>query len=209
MRASSATIYLIEDDLAARTAVGRLLRSAHYRTRLYASGEEFLGDASAGRPPGCVILDLVMPGGMGGIELLERLKAPPCRCPIIVLSAYATPERAFRAGKLGAFEFIRKPFDEAVLFSKIEAALASVESAMTPRSARRAAAQQLVVSLSARERQVLACLKRNRRRKSVAEEIGVAVSTVKWHCDNIFRKLGVHNLPDALEIWDAVMDDSG
>lgn len=203
-----AVIYVVDDDVGCRTAFGRLLRSVGYKPRLYAAGEEVIGDASADEMPECVLLDLVMPGGMCGLELLERLAAVGRRYPTIVLTACGEPEKAFRAGKLGVREFLRKPVSDTELLGKIKDVVAGSRSKELPRDARRLRAQRLVLTLSPRERQALALLKDNRKRKQVAVEMGIGASTVKYYCDNIFKKLGVHTVRDALEIWDAVRSDT-
>lgn len=201
-------IYVVDDDVGCRTALGRLLRSVGYQPRFYAAGEEVIGDASADEMPACVLLDLLMPGGMCGLELLERLAAAGRNYPTIVLTACSEPEKAFRAGKLGASEFLRKPVSDTELLGKIKDVVAASRSKELPQDVRRRRAQRLIMTLSPRERQALALLKDNRKRKQVAVEMGIGTSTVKYHCDNIFKKLGVHSLRDALEIWDAVRSDA-
>lgn len=196
-------IYVVDDDVACRTSLGRLLRSTGYQPRLYGSGEEVMGDTFAEEKLGCVILDLLMPGGMCGLELLERLAAAGRRYPTIVLTACSVPEKAFLAGKLGAAEFLRKPATDTEILGKIEKVMTAFRSKGV-RGARRRRAQQLVMTLSARERQVLALWKEKQSRKQAAAEMGIGISTVKYHCDNIFKKLGVHSMGAAVDIWDAV-----
>lgn len=203
----SALIYIVDDDLACRTALGRLLRAEHHQPRLYASGEEIIGDASAAERPGCLILDLVMPEGMCGLELLERLAATGRHYPTIVLTACNEPEKAFRAGKLGACEFLRKPATATEVLRAVKNVVGGFRS-KPGHDARRRKARQLVMTLSPRERQALALLKDERSRKEVAAEMGIGLSTVKYYCDNIFKKLGVHSLSAALDIWDAVTSDT-
>lgn len=200
-------IYVVDDNVACRTALGRLLRAEHYQPRLYGSGEEIIGDTRADEAPGCLILDLTMPGGMSGLELLERLAAAGRQRPTIVLTACSEPETAFRAGRLGACEFLRKPVADNELLRAIENALTPFRSKSNA-EVRRRQAQQLVKTLSARERQTLALLKDERSRKEAALEMGVGLSTVKYYCNNTYKKLGVHSLNAALDIWDAVMSGS-
>lgn len=207
MGEKAAVIYVVDDDVACRTALGRLLRAEHHQPRFYASAEEIIGDAVAVEEPGCLILDLVMPGGMCGLELLERLAAAGRRYPTIVLTACCEPEKAFLAGKLGAMEFIRKPAPDAELLRAIENVMATFRSKDAADSRRRRA-QQLVMTLSPRERQVLALLKDGRSRKEVAAEMGIGLSTVKYYGDKIYKKFRVHSLRAALDIWDAVRSDT-
>jgi FixJ family two-component response regulator len=202
-----AVICVVDDNLACRTALGRLLRAERYQPRLYGSGEEIIGDARADVTPGCLIVDLAMPGGMGGLELLERLAAAGRQRPTIVLTACNEPEMAFRAGQLGVLEFLRKPVSDTELLRAIRDAM-STHQANSALEHRRRNARQLVMTLSPRERQTLALLKHQKSRKAVAIEMGVGFSTVKYYCNNIFRKLGVHSLDEALEIWDAIGSDT-
>lgn len=200
-------VYVVDDNVACRTALGRLLRSEHYQPRLYGSAEEIIGDARADEMPGCLILDLAMPGGMGGLELLERLAAAGRQYPTVVLTACSEPEKAFLAGKLGACEFLRKPVTDVELLRAIENAMAPMRSKKAS-AIRRQRAQELLKTLSAREQQALALLKDDRSRKQAAAEMGVKLSTVKYYCDNAFKKLHVHSLHAALDIWEGVRGDS-
>lgn len=200
-------ICVVDDNVACRTALGRLLRAEHYQPRLYGSAEEIIGDARADAMPGCLIVDLSMPGGMDGLELLERLAATGRQRPTIVLTACSEPEKAFRAGKLGACEFLRKPVTDTELLRAIRNAMAPLRSKSAV-EVRRRKAQQLVMRLSARERQTLALLKDHRSRKEAAGEMGVSLSTAKYYCNNIFKKLDVHSLDAALDIWDALASDT-
>ncbi len=202
-----AVICVVDDNLACRTALGRLLRAERYQPRLYGSGEEIIGDARAGATAGCLIVDLTMPGGMGGLELLERLAAAGRQRPTIVLTACSEPEKAFRAGQLGVREFLRKPVTDTELLRAIRDAMSSRQSSSAV-ELRRRKAQELFMTLSARERQTLALLKNQKSRKEAAAEMGVGFSTVKYYCNNIFKKLNVHSLDAALEIWDAVASDA-
>ena len=200
-------IYVVDDDVACRTSLGRLLRAERHLPRFYASGEEIIGDAAAAQMPGCLILDLVMPGGMCGLELLERLAAAGRHYPTVILTACCEPETAFRAGKLGATVFLRKPATDTQLLRAIGSVMAAFRSSGAD-DAERHKAQQLVMTLSPRERQALALLKDERSRKQVAAEMGIGVSTVKYYCDNIYKKLRVHSLRAALGIWDGVRSGS-
>ena len=200
-------IYVVDDNVACRTALGRLLRAEQYQPRLYGSGEEIIGDARTDETPGCLILDINMPRGMCGLELLERLAAAGRQHPTIVLTACSEPEKAFRAGQLGACQFLRKPATDIELLRAIENAMAPFRTKLAAEGRRRRA-RQLVMTLSARERQTLALLKDERSRKQTAAEMGVRLSTVKYYCDNAFKKLNVHSLDAALDIWDGVRGDT-
>ena len=193
-------IYVVDDDAACRTALSRWLRMVGYQPRSFSSGEEVLAAAADGVVPDCMVLDLLMPGGMSGLELLERLALAGRHYPTIVLTACSAPEKAFLAGKRGASDFVRKPLDCPLLLRKIRKLIAATRAKELPRDLRRREAQERVGRLSPREQQVLALLE-GRGRKQVAAEVGIGYSTVKSYCNNIFKKLGVHSARAALEIW--------
>lgn len=201
MAKRASVIYVVDDDVACRTALGRWLRVVGYQPRSFSSGEEVLADTLEGVIPDCMILDLLMPG-MSGLELLERLALAGRHYPTIVLTACSLPEKAFLAGKRGASDFIRKPVNTALLLRKIRKVLAAQRAKELPRDVRRREAQELVGRLSSRERQVLVLLD-GRERKQIAADLGIGFSTVKSYCDSIFKKLGVHSSRAALQIWRA------
>jgi CheY-like chemotaxis protein len=117
-------IFIVDDDRSVRTSLTRLMRSAGYEARAFASPEEYL-DALGGDPgmaAGCLILDLHMPG-MSGLELQEILNRRERSVPVIVLTASEDPELRAKARLAGAFKVLRKPGDPAVLLSAVVEAI--------------------------------------------------------------------------------------
>ena len=113
-------VYVVDDDTSARSALGRLLKSAGYEVQLYASAQEFL-DSGPVRPDGVIILDLRMPG-ISGLELQKRLTTKGRAWPIIFLTAFEDPQARSEALTHGAVSFLLKPTDEEVLFEAIKQA---------------------------------------------------------------------------------------
>ncbi len=114
-------VHIIEDDQAVRESLDLLLRSAGLTARLYPSALDFLESRPA--PTGCVVTDIRMPG-LNGIELLEEMKKRRLGLPAVVMTAFADVPLAVKAMKLGAVDFIEKPFDDELIVSSILAALA-------------------------------------------------------------------------------------
>ena len=115
-------IHVVDDDESFRTAIARLLRATKYEVRTYANANDFLMHLVEG-PPGCIVLDLRMPG-LGGLELQEVLAAHPAKMPVIFLSGHGDIRATFRAMRAGAIAFLHKPTQPEDLLAAIEKAVA-------------------------------------------------------------------------------------
>ena len=113
-------VYVVDDDLSSRSALGRLLKSAGFPVKLFASAQEFL-DFDPVEPEAVMILDLRMPG-LNGLELQKRLMDRGETLPIIFLTAFEDPQARRTALQCGAVAFLQKPVDEKVLFEAIKEA---------------------------------------------------------------------------------------
>jgi FixJ family two-component response regulator len=118
MTKAAAMIYVVDDDPSARSALGRLLKSAGFQVKLFSSAQEFL-DGGPVEPDAVMILDVRMPG-VSGLELQKGLRANESALPIIFLTAFEDPRGRTEAFKYGAVAFLQKPVDEKVLFEAIE-----------------------------------------------------------------------------------------
>jgi FixJ family two-component response regulator len=112
------TVFIIDDDASVRGGLSRLMRSAGFEARAYASPADFLQNASPTRR-GVVLLDITMPG-MSGAEVHARLGDLDWRLPVIVVSATENSETRDTAHALGASFFLRKPADDQALLDAIE-----------------------------------------------------------------------------------------
>ena len=190
-------VHVVDDDEAVRRSVGQLLHAFGYATHTYASAEAFL--SACGRAdPGCVIVDIRMPG-MDGLALQEELRRRRLHMPVVVISAHADVPLAVRAMKAGAIDLIEKPFSE-------EALLRAVRDALTRRASdaeRLAAGQEaaaLVARLTKREREVLGQLVEGWPNKVIAHVLNISPRTVEIHRANVMDKLRCRNLADAVRI---------
>jgi len=116
-----ATIHIVDDDPSVRRSLGRLLRSAGYRVETFASAREFLerGDLDG---LGCLVLDVRMPGE-NGLDLQQALVAQGNTIPIIFITGHGDIAMAVRAMKMGAVDFLTKPFDDQALLDAVQQAL--------------------------------------------------------------------------------------
>ena len=191
------TIYLVDDEEAIRRSVGFMLRSAGYRIEAFVSGVEFLKKARD-LEPGCVLLDIRMPG-MDGLEVQQALSDQGIALPIIIMTGHGDITTAVRAMKAGAIDFIEKPFEKTVLLSAISVASARLDNDGRRRTRAEEASTRLNV-LTPRERDVLNGLVEGLPNKTIAFDLGISPRTVEIHRANLMAKLGVKSLSEALRI---------
>jgi two-component system response regulator FixJ len=182
--------HVIDDDDAARDALGFLLSAADFSVRTYESARAFL-DAIPTAEPGCVITDVRMPD-INGLELLRRLKSSEIDWPVIVITGQADVPVAIEAIKTGAVDFIEKPYDAEVLLGAVRFALGG--PANDAREAQRTEVQQKLGTLTPDERQVLEALVEGRSNNAIAHDLNASVRTVEVHRANVMTKMQARSL---------------
>jgi FixJ family two-component response regulator len=190
-------IHIVDDDKSFRTAVGRLLEASGYRVVGYASGTEVLASLRLDEP-GCILLDLQMPG-LNGLELQQRLREEAPLLPIVFVSGHGSIEATVHAVKAGAEDFLEKPFSEETLLEAIKRAVLRCEQ-QRAEHARLLAYKNLAATMSPRESEVLGLLIRGKRNKQIAYEIGTTERTVKAHRRSIMEKLGVRSFAELVSL---------
>jgi two-component system response regulator FixJ len=194
---SDATVYIIDDDDAVRDSLSFLLASAKITTTTYSSAPAFLASLSKDAA-GCVITDIRMPE-MGGLELLQRLNADGFRLPVIVITGHADVPLAVEAMKLGASDFIEKPFDEDTLLAAVRLAL-DRRKHDGERESKQARAKALIATLSAREKQVLEGLVAGNPNKTIAFDLGISPRTVEIYRANVMTKMQAGSLSELVRM---------
>src|SRR5499433_1999604 len=195
------SVLLIDDDPEFRESVARLLRTVGLHTREFSSVPDFLKvDPPEG--PTCLILDVRMPG-RSGLELQRELAAANRQVPIIFMTAHADVPMTVQAMKGGAIEFLTKPFRDQDLLDAVEAGLARDRAR---RESERAlgALKDRFETLSAREREIMFHVTAGRLNKQIANDIGIAESTVKVHRTNLMRKMKARSLPELSRMADTL-----
>lgn len=190
-------VHVIDDDPSIRESAAYLLESAGFRARTYATCAEYL-HAPPTIGPGCIILDLRLPG-MSGLELQRELIARGERLPIIFITGHGDTATAVRAMKNGAAEFLEKPYAPEALLAAVEEAV-SRDGDSLERSAERARAAALVDRLTDRERAVLTEVVRGCRSQDIAGTLGISRRTVESHRNNIMKKLGTRNVAEVVRL---------
>ncbi|XUM20045.1 response regulator FixJ [Bradyrhizobium oligotrophicum S58] len=195
--AERAKVYVIDDDEAMRDSLNFLLDSSGFDVTLFENAEIFLG-----RLPtlnfGCVVSDVRMPG-IDGIELLKRMKAAGSSFPILVMTGHGDVPLAVEAMKLGAVDFLEKPFEDERLVAMIETAIQQAE----PAAKNESVAQDIlarVASLSPRERQVMDGLMAGLSNKLIAREYDISPRTIEVYRANVMTKMGANSLSELVRL---------
>jgi len=191
-KGEGAKVYIVDDDAAFRASLGWLLESVGIEFELCSTAEQFLGEYDPDQV-GCLVLDFRLPG-MSGIALLETLQARESCLPAIVLTAHAETTLAVRALKLGAFDFIEKPFDHS-LPDRIGSAIETHRRTLRTRQLI-TSRQKKLATLTKREREVMAMVVRGEANKVIAFELGLSEKTVEVHRARMMHKLNVASLAE-------------
>jgi FixJ family two-component response regulator len=195
------TVLLIDDDPEFRDSVARLLRTVGLHTREFSSVPDFL-KADPPEGPTCLVLDVRMPG-RSGLELQRDLAAAKRQVPIIFITAHADVPMTVQAMKGGAIEFLTKPFRDQDLLDAVEAGLAR-DRARRESERALAALRERFDTLSSRERDIMLHVVAGRLNKQIANDIGIAESTVKVHRTNLMRKMKARSLPELSRMADTL-----
>ena len=192
-----AVVVVVDDDLSVREALDSLLRAAGLRCESHGSAAEFL---LAPRPdaPTCLVLDVHLPGE-SGLDLLRAMRESGASIPVVFITGRATIPMSVQAMKLGAVEFLQKPFGERELLAAIDHALARDEAARAARAEQRALGA-LLDRLTPRERDVFRLVAAGRMSKEIATELGTALQTVKQQRSRVMQKLGVRSVAELVRL---------
>jgi FixJ family two-component response regulator len=195
------SVLVIDDDPEFRDSVARLLRTIGLNTRQFSSVAEFL-KADPPEGPTCLVLDVRMPG-RSGLELQRELAAANRQVPIIFITAHADVPMTVQAMKGGALEFLTKPFRDQDLLDAVEAGLARDRARRESQRAL-AALRERFDTLSSRERDIMLHVVAGRLNKQIANDIGIAESTVKVHRTHLMRKMKARSLPELSRMADTL-----
>ncbi|MBN8889182.1 MAG: hypothetical protein ABS99_05065 [Acetobacteraceae bacterium SCN 69-10] len=188
-------VHVVDDDAAVRRTLALVLTAHNLPVRCYDSAEQLLSSLD-GIEPGCMVVDLRMPG-MNGMALQRELVRRGCRLPVIIVTGHAEVAVAVQAMKAGAVDFLEKPYSEATMLAAIRAALAQLADA-GQHEAQAAAAAQRVATLTPREREVLHWLLDGCGNKMIAQTLGISPRTVEIHRARLMEKLECRSLAEVL-----------
>jgi two-component system response regulator FixJ len=190
-------VYVIDDDEAMRDSLKFLLESADFSVMLFESALNFL-DALPSLDFGCVVSDVRMPG-LDGIELLKRMKAGHSTFPILIMTGHGDIPLAVEAMKLGAVDFLEKPFEDDRLIGMIEAAIRQAEPAAKSEAVTLAIAAR-IATLSPRERQVMEGLIAGLSNKLIARDYDISPRTIEVYRANVMTKMQANSLSELVRL---------
>ncbi|MBB4197679.1 hypothetical protein CCR94_12900 [Rhodoblastus sphagnicola] len=193
MNGVAPAVYIVDDDQAVRESLTLLMETEGLLARAFASAQEFLA-AGPETWRGCLVTDIRM-GEMSGMELLTRVKQAAPQLPVVMITAYGDVALAVEAMKLGARDFLEKPYSEGDFIAAVRGALDEAADAEA-RAADRLEMGRRFQTLTSAERRVLVGLLEGKLNKTAAFEMSVSLRTVEALRASVMAKLGADCLSD-------------
>src|SRR5438094_1419766 len=193
----SPTVFVVDDDAAIRKAVSRLLRSAGIAVTVFESPREFLAQYDP-NTPGCLVLDLAMPG-FNGLQLQTALGEKGSSLPIIFLTGHGDVSKSVQAMKGGAFDFLTKPVNAKNLLPAIRAAIER-DAVVRQEHAKLSEIRARLDTLTPRERELLEHVVAGKLNKQIAGDLGIAGATVRMHRARVIAKMKVQGVADLVRL---------
>jgi len=197
MPSNKAVVHVIDDDEAMRESLAFLLNAVGMEVRTYESAKGFL-DVAPKVEAGCVITDVRMPG-LSGVDLLRRLRELKLGIPVIVITGHGDVPLAVEAMKIGALDFLEKPFDDEVLLASVRSALNQLDQDQR-RQGKRNEIERRLAALSNRERDVLEGLVSGHANKQIAYDLGISPRTIEIYRANLMTKMQAASLSDLVRM---------
>jgi FixJ family two-component response regulator len=198
MSAPEPIVYIVEDDEALRSLVRALAQSIGVAARAFPSAQKFLEHYDP-RQPGCMVLDVFMPG-MSGLELQDELNRRGAVIPVIFITGHGDVASAVAAVRHGAFNYLQKPFSNAELIASVRQAL-ELDRRNRESLAQHDAIRDRLASLTPREREVLELIVRGLASKVMAEEMGLSTRTVELHRSRVMGKMGASSIAQLVRMF--------
>ncbi|HWN46730.1 MAG TPA: response regulator [Steroidobacteraceae bacterium] len=195
------TVFVVDDDDAVRNSLRMLLKSAGVHAEASASAQEFLSTYEVTQP-GCLVLDVRMPG-MSGLEMQHELNLRGATIPVIFITGHGDIPMAVEAMQHGAFDFLQKPFRDQELLDRVQRALVRDADYRT-RLRQTDRIRERLASLSPREREVLDLVTQGKANKMVAGDLGVSQRTVEIHRAHVMQKMEAGSLAELVRMMMAV-----
>jgi FixJ family two-component response regulator len=190
-------VYVVDDDASVREALRNLFRSVGLRVEVFGSAPEFL-QSKLPDVASCLILDIRLPR-LSGLDFQVDLSRAGIHIPIIFMTGHGDIPMTVRAMKAGAVDFLTKPFRDQDM---LDAVTMAIERDRNSRNEARALSDlhARLVTLTAREQEVMALVTTGLMNKQIAAEIGIAEITVKIHRGHIMKKMAAKSLADLVKM---------
>ena len=206
MTTEVATVFIVDDDASVRKALARSIQAAGLHVKTFASARQFL-DQGPPEGPGCLVLDVRMPG-LSGLDLQAELNSRNIQTPIIFITGHGDIPVSVKAMKGGAVDFLTKPFKVANLIGVIQEAIRKDERLQAHRS-KTAEVQRRIQTLTPREREVMALVVQGLLNKQIAVELGAAERTVKVHRGRVMQKMQVQSVAELVRAVEQAKTGAG
>jgi FixJ family two-component response regulator len=194
---SNSRVFIVDDDQEVRDAMRLLMESVGLMVETFPSAQAFLDQFDPERP-GCLLLDVRMPG-MSGLDLQARLAAERIHPPVIIITGHGDVPMAVRAVQAGAVDFIEKPFNDQALLDSVHRAIEK-DAEQRGEASRLAEIQARYEKLTPREREVLEQVAAGKRNKVIAADLNVSQSTVEAHRAKVMEKMEAGSLSDLMRM---------
>jgi FixJ family two-component response regulator len=195
--AMTPVVHLVDDDPLVLKSLSRLFEIEGLGTTSSTSAQQFLLKYDA-TVPGCVVLDLEMPG-QSGLDLQAELERKHMMVPLVFLSGRSSVPASVRAMKGGAIDFLTKPVDADALLLSVRHAI-SLDLERRKRFSEDEAVRAALSTLTPREAEILPYLVSGRLNKQIAADLGVVEKTVKVHRMHVMQKLNLHSLAELVRL---------
>ncbi|MGO1075776.1 response regulator transcription factor [Inquilinus sp. CA228] len=200
-KAEQPLVIIVDDHAPVREALSELILSAGLQPACFASTREFL-DADVLDNPGCMILDVRMPGA-SGLDLQHHLAQSGNPKPIIFLTGHGDIPMTVQAMKAGAVDFLTKPVRDQTLLDAVFAGVA-IDAAQRAKARVARLHVDRYNTLTRRERQVMCAVALGRLNKQIAYDLAISEVTVKLHRSNVMRKMQLNSVGELVRVWEAL-----
>ncbi len=192
-------VYIVDDDHGLCQSLRWLLESVGLTIKIYNSSTDFLDHFEPLSPDGCILLDIRMPE-ISGLEVLEQFRSRYGQWPVIFITGHGDIPLAVRAMKLGAFDFLTKPFNDQVLLERIQKAITDHQKSGKIKS-QYIIARRRLQSLTKRELEILQLIVEGDLSKEIAYKLGISIKTIESHRAHIMHKMGAAKLAELVKFY--------